>query len=119
MKKLVNQSKRLGVIALSTMSLVAFSACGDSSSKAEAFVKKEYPDAKILSFSEIQKEFGLKDKECLNKKNNLFATTYHFIKAGNDEVKVIEIWTDDKGNSKDSGTYSIDDMKIKQAECFN
>ena len=64
MKKLVNQSKRLGVIALASMSLVAFSACGGGD-EAEALIKKEYPDAKVLSFDEAKKEVGLTDKECL------------------------------------------------------
>ena len=61
MKKLVKQSKKLGVIALSTMSLVAFSACGggggdefkpsgEAEKKALALVKEKYPDYNIFSY---------------------------------------------------------------------
>ena len=119
MKKLVNQSKRLGVIALSTMSLVAFSACGDSSSKAEAFVKKEYPDAKILSFSEIQKEFGLKDKECLVDKGGVFTNTYHFTKMADGELVILYVMTDNKsGASRVANKYTINDIKFKFSSCL-
>ena len=105
-------------LVVSVAAAFALSACGGGESKAEAFVKKEYPNAKILSFSEIQKEFGLKNKECLSEKNNVFLKTYHFVKSDS-EVEVLEVWTDDKGNSKFSGTYSIDDIKIKLDSCFN
>lgn len=44
---------KLGVAsALSGVSLL-FCACGDNTSKAEAYVKEKYPNVKILSFDEI------------------------------------------------------------------
>ena len=113
---------------VATATLVAFSltACGDSSSKAEAFVKKEYPDAKILSFSEIQKEFGLKDKECLVKNGDFLTHTYVFIEE-NGKFEILDVETrNDKGISKIGTTYSNDNgintleyFKSKNAECFN
>lgn len=118
-KNSVANVAKVGVASALIGAGLFLSACGgDSTSKAEKFVKEKYPDAKILSFSEIQKEFGLKDKECLNDKNNIFATTYHFISV-NGEIKILEIWTDDKGNSKLNSTLSADNIKAKKADCFN
>ena len=118
-KNSVTNVAKVGVASALIGAGLFLSACGgDSTSKAEKFVKEQYPDAKILSFSEIQKEFGLKDKECLNDKNNIFATTYHFISV-NGEIKILEIWTDDKGNSKLNSTLSADNIKAKKADCFN
>ena len=118
-KNSVANVAKVGVASALIGAGLFLSACGgDSTSKAEKFVKEQYPDAKILSFSEIQKEFGLKDKECLNDKNNIFATTYHFISV-NGEIKILEIWTDDKGNSKLNSTLSADNIKAKKADCFN
>ena len=49
---MVSKRKFLGV-ALATLAAFSLTACGGD--KAESFfVKEEYPDAKILSFSEIQ-----------------------------------------------------------------
>ena len=106
---------------VATATLVAFSltACGDSSSKAEAFVKKEYPDAKILSFSEIQMEFGLKDKECLVDKGGVFTNTYHFTKMADGELVILYVMTDNKsGASRVANKYTINDIKFKFSSCL-
>ena len=67
-KNSVANVAKVGVASALIGAGLFLSACGgDSTSKAEKFVKEKYPDAKILSFSEIQKEFGIKDKECLKK----------------------------------------------------
>ena len=90
-------------------------------------LKRNYPDAKILSFSEIQKEFGLKDKECLNSKNANLITTHHFIKLPSGEYEILMVMTNsDNGNSIVETTYSnkemfrtIENFKTQNAKCFN
>ena len=72
---------------------VLLNACGgDSTSKAEAFVKEKYPDAQILTFEEAKKEFGFtKGKDCLVKKGDTFLTTYHFIKTSSGEIETVAV----------------------------
>lgn len=97
------------------------SACGDSGdSKIESFFKQRYPDAKILSFSEIQKEFGLKNKDCLSGKKGTTLITTRFIKSSDGEISVIQAQSKDY---KDSGvmikdTLTVDEFKKKNPECF-
>ena len=120
MKKLVNQSKRLGVIALMSMSLVAFSACGGGD-EAEALIKKEYPNAKILSFDEAKKEVGLTDKECFKEvgKRNIYFY-YYFVKLDN-EIKAISVTfsSEDNKPSMAGRIYSLDILKDLKPDCFN
>ena len=127
MKKLVNQSKRLGVIALMSMSLVAFSACGGGD-EAEALIKKEYPNAKVLSFDEAKKEVGLTDKECLKIKiSGGGYSYYHFVKI-NDEIKFVDVYYSGETNKPNmvGKIYELDLLKTQndrfrdpKPECFN
>lgn len=100
---------------------VLLSACGDSNDdKVESFFQKRYPDAKILSFSEIQKEFGLKNKECLSSKKGTTLITTGFIKTANGEIFVGQAQSKDY---KDSGvmikdTLTVDKFKEMNPECF-
>ena len=120
---MVSKRKFLGV-ALATLAAFSLTACGGD--KAESFVKEEYPDAKILSFSEIQKEFGVKDKECLFKKGNFANTAFVFIKDDG-ELKILEVQTrNDKDVSRIKDTYTKDDpiwnfksFKSENAKCFD
>ena len=126
MKKLVRQSKILGAMALTAFAFMFIACGGDARSKAESYIKEKYPDAKILSFSEIQKEFGLKDKECLVKNGDFLTHTYVFIEE-NGKFEILDVETrNDKGISKIGTTYSNDNgintleyFKSKNAECFN
>ena len=132
MKKLVKQSKKLGVIALATMSLVAFSACGGGDSgisstysDTESYIKKEFPDVKILSFSEIQKEFGIKDKKCLTETDRAYALNYHFAKRASGEVEIFRATFDAQLKKEgfgdgfgSEGVYTIDEFKRKKPNCF-
>ncbi len=123
MKKLVNQSK-LGVIALATMSLVAFSACGGGDDKAQNEMEKnkmerakiEFPNAKFLNFDRISKEFGVKNKECLKIKGGesgkLTYQAIFFIELPNGEIKVVD-------TSFGATDYTIDEFKAYKPECFN
>ena len=113
----------LAGVAVATLVAFSLTACGgDIESQAKAFVKEEYPDAKILSFSEIQKEFGLKDKECLKRKKgsaSLTTRTYHFIKTADGELLALDVDTDDKnGASIMKGTFTPDEFKKKRPSCF-
>ena len=127
MKSLITKSFG-GAFSLVVSVAAAFvlSACGGGESKAETFVKKEYPDAKILNFSEIQKEFGVKNKECLVKKGDFLTNTYVFIEE-NGKFKIVAVETrNDKGVSRTRKTYSDDEpintfeyFKSENAKCFN
>ena len=117
-EKTMFSKHNLAGVAVATLVAFSLTACGDSSSKAEAFVKKEYPDAKILSFSEIQKEFGLKDKECLVDKGDVFTSTYHFAKMADGELVILYVMTDNKsGASRVSNKYTINDIKRRLSSC--
>ena len=124
MKRLVKQSKKLGVIALASMSLVAFSACGGGSEdKAQSeieknkmeLVKVEFPDAKFLNFDRISKEFGVKNKECLKTKGGengeLTYQVNFFIELPSGEVKVVD-------TSFVATGYTVDEFKAQKPECF-
>ena len=127
MKSLITKSFG-GAFSLVVSVAAAFvlSACGGGESKAETFVKKEYPDAKILNFSEIQKEFGVKNKECLVKKGDFLTNAYVFIEE-NGKFKIVAVETrNDKGVSHTKKTYSDDEpistfeyFKSENAKCFN
>lgn len=98
---------KIKIIGVLICAGVLLSACGDNTSKAEAYVKEKYPNAKILSFNEIQKEFGVKNKECLiDDKSGFFIKTYVFFKV-DDEFKISRIETrPDNGASAITATYS-------------
>lgn len=98
-----------------------FSACGgDSTSKAEAFVKEKYPDAKILSYDETKKELGVINKECLNQKYDVHTATFITTKTPNAEIEILEIWTDNKnGAMMVRHTHSIEQFKAKNPKCFD
>ncbi len=119
MKKLVNQSKKLGVIALATMSLVAFSACGGDGATA-SLIKKEYPNAKILSFDEAKKEFGLANKECLSgEKQGNFSASTHFVKLEDGQFMALYVIVDDSGKlSRVDRKYDIEMFKRLEPNCF-
>lgn len=112
---------KLGVAsALISVSLL-FCACGDNTSKAEAYIKKEYPNAKILSFDEIQKEFGVKNKECLKDDidNDLFIKSLVFIKHTNGDFEALRVWTNKKNGASGNVTrYNIDKFKAEFTHCF-
>ena len=127
-KNSVANVAKVGVASALIGAGLFLSACGgDSTSKAEKFVKEQYPDATILSYDEAKKEFGLtKDKECLTEKGDFLDTTYHFIKIDN-EFKVLKVQTrKDNGASNISKIYSDEklvgnfkDFKTDKADCFN
>ena len=130
MKKLVNQSKRLGVIALATMSLVAFSACGgDSSDRLEKLatkaLKEKSSNAKILSFDEAQKEFGAKNKECFIKHKTVVGQGvtdfYAFVKI-DDKTKGYRFTIFDKKDVVDISSVwdstEIEAFKRELENCF-
>ena len=116
-KNSVANVAKVGVVSALIGAGLFLSACGggDARSKAESFIKQKYPDAKILSFSEIQKEFGLKDKECLNLKKgsaSVTTSTYHFVKMSSGELSILMIMTDDKnGASIVDKEYTLDSFK--------
>ena len=94
--------------------------------KPKLLSKKERSDAKIFSFSEAKKEFGIKDDKCLSEK---FAKTInrHFAKTADGEVVVFEVSYDEqmiKDGFPDDAlllldrTYTIDNFKEKNSKCF-
>lgn len=98
------------------VSLFALSGCGDN--KTDAFVKEQFPNAKILSFDEASKEFGLKNKECLTKKGDFIDVVHYFIKENN-ETKVVRIeHRADKGISRVGHTTSVENFKAFNSHCF-
>lgn len=124
MKKLVNQSK-LGVIALATMSLVVFSACGggdefkpsnDEEKKDLATIKEKYPDAKFLSYEAAKKELGSTSsrnfKECILGVDG--KDTYYFAKMPNGEIKILESYE----KKQEVVEKPLDKLKFQKAECF-
>ncbi len=117
-KNSVASVAKVGVASALIGAGLFLSACGDS--KIESFFKQRYPDAKILSFSEIQKEFGLKNKDCLSGKKGTTLITTRFIKSSDGEISVIQAQSKDY---KDSGvmikdTLTVDEFKKKNPECF-
>ncbi len=113
-------NKFLGV-ALATFVAVGITACGDLRSKGESVIKKKYPDAKILSFGEIQKEFGLKDKECLDDVREVHSSLYHFVKKADGELSIIRVETDNKsGYTKIWNERTLDEFKKEygKSSCF-
>ncbi len=120
-KNSVANVAKVGVASALIGAGLFLSACGgDSTSKAEKFVKEKYPDAKILNFSEIQKEFGIKNKECLAKNSGVFTTTHHFLKTPSGELVILTVMTDNKNGASDIGsTYSsVDNFKGWNPNCF-
>ena len=120
MKKLVRQSKKLGVIALMSMSLVAFSACGNNDESIKKAILHDYPNAKIFTFSEAQKEFGAKDKECYIEKSDFLTDTWNFIKTADNEILVVKVGTrNDNGASGVRGNpTTLEKFKENNPECF-
>ena len=132
MKKLVNQSKKLGVIALATMSLVAFSACGGGGSDIDRLEKlaietlQKRSSVKVLSYDEAKKEYGLTNTECLATHNSELKTTT-FYAFGNDESESERhqkraykiIISDKKDMAKIETVYLIDEFKAMKGSCFN
>ena len=126
MKSLITKSFGAFSLVVSVAAAFVLSACGGGESKAEAYVKEKYPNAKILSFSEIQKEFGVKNKECLVKKGDFLTNAYVFIEE-NGKFKIVAVETrNDKGVSHTKKTYSDDEpistfeyFKSENAKCFN
>lgn len=134
--KVVNVAKVSVVSALIGAGLF-FSACGGGdefkpSSEAEKqvvnLIKNKSADAKILSFSVAQKEFGLKDRECLKNEKDLngyeagngFIYDYLFIKMPNGEIQVRSVMTNDKTKSGLlSDIHTLEEVKSKKPECFN
>ena len=120
-KNSVANVAKVGVASALIGAGLFLSACGgDSTSKAEKFVKEQYPDAKILSFSEIQKEFGIKNKECLSEKGDVSLTTYHFARMADEKLVILEVKTrhkDDMQKFAGSG-YTIGEFKHLKPDCF-
>ena len=121
-KNSVANVAKVGVASALIGAGLFLSACGgDSTSKAEKFVKEKYPDAKILNFSEIEKEFGLKDKECLTVKDDYLDTTYHFVRMADEKLVILTVQTRHKdGMQKFSGGsgYTIGEFKHLKPNCF-
>ena len=121
-KNSVASVAKVGVASALIGAGLFLSACGggDARSKAESFIKQKYPDAKILNFSEIQKEFGIKNKECLAKNGGVFTTTHHFLKTPSGEFVILSVMTDNKnGASRIGDTYSsVDNFKNWNPNCF-
>ena len=121
MKKFNQVSQKLSAaVAASVFAASAFmlSACGGGDDSQKQAILKKYPNAKILSFSEIQEKFGVKDKNCLVGKSS----GYYFVeKEQGGELVVLSVLTNEKsGVSGVSGTeYSIDDIKGLKSQCFN
>ena len=116
-----------GLIKFWTLSLgvaVAFmlTACGGGGDDAAvSLIKKEYPNAKILSFDEAKKEVGLTDKECFKEvgKRNIYFY-YYFVKLDN-EIKAISVTfsSEDNKPSMAGRIYSLDILKDLKPDCFN
>ena len=94
-------------------------------SDTESYIKKEFPDVKILSFSEIQKEFGIKDKKCLTETDSAYALNYHFAKRASGEVEIFRATFDAQLKKEgfgdgfgSEGVYTIDEFKRKKPNCF-
>ena len=123
-KNSVANVAKVGVASALIGAGLFLSACGGDSPKIDgkvsALLKEKYPDAKILSFSEIQKEFGLKNKECLAKNSGVFTTTHHFLKTPSGELVILSVMTDNKnGASRIGDTYSsVDNFKNWNPNCF-
>ena len=111
---------KVGVVSALIGAGLFFSGCGgDSTSKAEAVVKKKYPDAKILNYDEAKKELGVTTefKKCFDKiPNDVDFTTYVFAKLDN-EVKVYEIsFPKNSDTPYDTiNSYTIEQFKASNA----
>ena len=115
---------KVGVVSALIGAGLFFSGCGgDSTSKAEAVVKKKYPDAKILNYDEAKKELGVTTefKKCFDKIpevdfNGVDFTTYVFAKLDN-EVKVYEIsFPKNSDTPYDTiNSYTIEQFKTSNA----
>ena len=120
--KRFNQTLKSGLgVALATMSLVAFTACGSGGDDvAVSLIKKEYPNAKILSFDEAKKEFGLANKECLNaEKQGNFSASTHFVKLEDGQFMALYVIVDDSGKlSRVDKKYDIEMFKRLNPNCF-
>ena len=122
-KNSVANVAKVGVASALIGAGLFLSACGGDSPKIDdkvsALLKEKYPDAKILSFSEIQKEFGIKNKEYL-KNSGVFTTTHHFLKTPSGELVILTVMTDNKnGASSIRDTYSsVDNFKNWNSSCF-
>ena len=136
MKKFNQVSQKLSAAVAGAFAASAFmlSACGGGSgggsdyskteTRAKTQVEKRYPNAKIFSFSESKKEFGIKD-ECLTEKRTENSTiNLHFIKTTDGEILVFEVKYDKKmekegfGGLSLGGTYTIDEFKQRNPNCF-
>ena len=105
-----------------------FKPSSETEKKVVNLIKNKSADAKILSFSVAQKEFGLKDRECLKNVKDIngyenvngFMYDYLFIKLSNGEIQVREVSINDKTNGGIlSDTYTLEQIKAKKADCFN
>ena len=140
-KNSVANVAKVGVASALIGAGLFLSACGGGdefkpSSEAEKkvvnLIKNKSADAKILSFSVAQKEFGLKDRECLKNVKDIngyenfngFMYDYWFIKLSNGEIQVREVSINDKINDTNGGfltntSYTLEQIKAKKPECFN
>ena len=138
-KNSVANVAKVGVASALIGAGLFLSACGGGdefkpSSEAEKkvvnLIKNKSADAKILSFSVAQKEFGLKDRECLKNVKDIngyetyvngFMYDYLFIKLSNGEIQVREVSINDKTNGGilTNAIYTLEQIKAKKPECFN
>ncbi len=131
-KNSVANVAKVGVASALIGAGLFLSACGGGdefkpSSEAEKqvvnLIKNKSADAKILSFSVVQKEFGLKDEECLKSKEANewgYIDNYLFVRLSNGEIQVREITINDKTkNGQLVDTLNVEQIKTKKPECFN
>ncbi len=86
-------------------------------------IKNKSAGAKILSFGVAQKEFGLKDRECLKSKGTMDiddVIDIYFVKLSNGEIQARQVLINNRTNGGiPSDTYTLEQIKAKKPECFN
>ena len=131
-KNSVANVAKVGVASALIGAGLFLSACGggdefkpssEAEKKAVNLIKRKSADAKILSFSVAQKEFGLKDRECLKSKGTMDiddVIDIYFVKLPNGEIQVREVLFNNRTNGGAlSDTYTLEQIKAKKADCFN
>ena len=124
MKKFNQVSQKLSAaVAASVFAASAFmlSACGGGNDESiKQAILRDYPNAKVFTFSEAQKEFGAKDKECYVEKQGNMTNTWNFVKTAEGEVLVLKVGTrSDNGASGVRGNpTTLEKFKENNSECF-
>ena len=132
MKRFNQASQKLSAaVAVSVLAASAFmlSACGGGEDKAiESLIKKENPNALLLSFDEAKKEVGLTDKECLREEVRGGGYSYYYFVKIDNEIKFVDVYFSKDNKPSMVGRYfrnvdllktQNDEFREPKPECFN